>query len=86
MYYSYHRIIGARWTPKVNMLKIRCGRCDAIFEHRADRWTVRCPSCGKQGGLGKIRHNWVHYEQGAKIRRVNSRPVSVPCGNLRKEG
>jgi len=60
MYSGYHRIIDVRWTPQINMLKMRCGGCDAIFEHRADRWTVRCPSCGKQGGLAKIRQDWVN--------------------------
>lgn len=55
----YHKIIDAKWTPYCNILIMKCGRCDAIFEHRANRWTVRCPSCGKQGGLEKIRKNYV---------------------------
>ena len=55
MYNRHTKIIDARWTPKVNMLVIRCGKCTSIFEHRTDRWTVRCPDCGRQSGLGKLR-------------------------------
>ena len=55
VYRGSTRIIGARWTKRFNLLKMSCGRCNAIFEHRADRWTIRCPSCGKQAGLGKVR-------------------------------
>lgn len=52
------RIIDARWTKTVNMLTIRCGKCMSIFEHRADRWQVRCPECGKQAGLNKLRKEY----------------------------
>ena len=54
-----HRIVGARWTCRINMLKIECGYCGGEFEHRSDRWRVRCPDCGEVGGLKQIRDDWV---------------------------
>jgi len=48
-------IVGARWTPKVNMLMICCTHCGNRFEHRADRWKVMCVKCGKYDSLKKIR-------------------------------
>lgn len=48
------KIIGARWTLRYNVLKIVC-ECRAVFEHRADRWSVICPSCGRLGSLADIR-------------------------------
>ena len=55
---GYHKIIDAKWTPKMNLLVVRCGGCDAIFNHRSDRWTVRCPRCGKQGHLARMREEY----------------------------
>jgi len=52
------KIMGARWTPKVNMLLIHCS-CNSTFEVRADRWNVRCPSCGKDEHLSKLRDGYV---------------------------
>ena len=49
------KIVGARWTPRVNMLVIVCD-CGREFEHRADRWRVRC-TCGCQGHLAELRDN-----------------------------
>ena len=49
-------ITSARWTPRVNLLTIRCS-CGRLFEHRADRWQVRCV-CGRQEGLGAIRERY----------------------------
>ena len=49
------KIVDARWTPRVNMLVIVCD-CGHEFEHRADRWRVRCP-CGRQGHLAVLRDN-----------------------------
>jgi uncharacterized C2H2 Zn-finger protein len=57
MYKSYAKIIDARWTPQGNILIIRCGKCDAIFNHRADRFIVRCPTCSSSFGLEKMRRN-----------------------------
>jgi Zn finger protein HypA/HybF involved in hydrogenase expression len=52
-----HRIVGARWTPLVNMLELDCdGR---RFEHRADRWNVRCPHCGGIENLAVLRDRYV---------------------------
>jgi len=57
------KIIGYRWTWTVNMLLIRCA-CGAEFEHRADRWAVKCSSCGRRDSLGCLRQNatWVAGE------------------------
>jgi len=59
MYNTKTRILWAKWTPIINMLILKCGRCDAIFEFRCDRWTIRCPSCGKQDSINKLRKEWV---------------------------
>jgi len=48
------RIVDAKWTPRVNMLIIKCTACDRRFEHRADRWQVRC-ECGQERHLGALR-------------------------------
>lgn len=48
------KIINARWTPKVNMLIIRCD-CGHEFEHRADRWGVKCLNCKRQEHLQRMR-------------------------------
>ena len=53
------KISGARWTDTVNILIIRCENCNAIFDHRSNRWTVRCPTCGTQGGLNKLREEYI---------------------------
>ena len=60
-FYTLHtKIIDAKWSPEVNYLIMKCGRCSAIFEHRADKCTVRCPSCGKQSGLDKLRGEYYY--------------------------
>ena len=48
------KIIDAKWTPKVNLLKIKCP-CGVEFWHRADRWTLQCPECGHQEGIVALR-------------------------------
>jgi hypothetical protein len=58
VYQGLSRITDVRWTPKVNMLIVTCGRCDAVFEHRADRWVSTCPSCNKQVHINKLRERW----------------------------
>lgn len=54
------KIVGARWTPGINMMVIACS-CGRQFEHRADRWIVHCPQCKRQEHLGSLRENvtWV---------------------------
>jgi predicted RNA-binding Zn-ribbon protein involved in translation (DUF1610 family) len=47
-------IVDASWTPEVNWLKIRCS-CGQHFEHRADRWWVRCPECGRREHIEVLR-------------------------------
>ena len=47
------RIVDARWTPVVNMLLIQCD-CGRTFEHRADRWNVRC-TCGRRENIHWLR-------------------------------
>lgn len=44
------KIIDVRWTPTMNILKIRCD-CGKEFERRADKVKVTCPSCYKIGDL-----------------------------------
>ena len=48
------KIIDTKWTPKVNLLKIKCS-CGEEFWHRADRWTLQCPECGRQEGIVALR-------------------------------
>lgn len=52
------RIAGAKWSIKVNILKIECG-CGRAFNHRADRWHVRCPTCKKMERLDVLRKRYV---------------------------
>jgi len=52
------KIIDTEWTPKVNILHIRCNCCARVIKHRADRWWVYCP-CGNKRNLGKIREDYV---------------------------
>lgn len=47
-------IIDARWTSKVNIIKIKCS-CGKEFETRADRNKVLCPKCGNRGILIKLK-------------------------------
>jgi hypothetical protein len=54
-------IVGARWTPSINMMEVRC-QCGITFDHRADRWTVRCP-CGRTDHLQKLRDRYVPQNQ-----------------------
>lgn len=48
------KISNARWTDDVNMLIIEC-ICGKRFEHRADRWIVKCPYCFRQDHLQRMR-------------------------------
>lgn len=48
------KIIDAEWTPRCNLLVIRCG-CGVRFRHRADRWRVQCPFCERRGHLRDLR-------------------------------
>ena len=49
-------IVDARWTPQVNILIIRCNKCQRIIEHRADRWTVHCPRpCSNYANISALR-------------------------------
>ena len=51
-------ILDARWTPTVNMYKIRCG-LGHEFEHRADRWRVECPVCGLRDHMHRLRSRYI---------------------------
>ena len=51
------QITDAKWTPKVNLLKIKC-RCGNEFWHRADRKKVKCFRCGHIDYLGPIRKRY----------------------------
>lgn len=50
-------IIGAVWTPEVNLLLLVCD-CGKSFWHRADRWSVRC-SCGRMDRLNTVRERFI---------------------------
>lgn len=49
------KIVDAEWAPKVNLLHILCDKCQKIFKHRCDRWTVYCTHCGASGCMQKMR-------------------------------
>jgi hypothetical protein len=51
------RIVDAHWTEAINMLVIAC-TCGSRFEHRSDRWSVRCPGCRRDAHLGVLRDNY----------------------------
>jgi len=55
------RIVDVRWTPAINMLVIAC-ECGRRFEHRADRWMVRC-SCGRREQIEEMRDRWLREHQ-----------------------
>lgn len=42
------------WTESINMLIILCS-CGHEFNHRSDRWVVKCPSCKNKENLQTIR-------------------------------
>ena len=52
------KITGAHWTPQVNVLHITCA-CGMCFDHRADRWRVCCPWCGRCADLTELRGTFV---------------------------
>ncbi len=41
------KIIDVDWTPRYNILLIKCD-CEGVFKHRADRRKVECPKCHKK--------------------------------------
>lgn len=41
-------VIGARWTPQINVIYIKCA-CGLIFEIWANNSGVVCPKCGAMG-------------------------------------
>ena len=55
------RIVDARWTQAINMLVIAC-ECGRRYEHRADRWVVRCP-CGRTARIEQLRDRWLKEHQ-----------------------
>ena len=52
---SQVKIVDAEWTPQINMMVILCD-CGVRFRHRADRWHVRCPQCGRRDHLRELRN------------------------------
>jgi len=61
------KIINAEWTPKVNMLVIKC-KCNNKFYHKADRIKIKCPKCGKIGNCFDVKNNGVHFERKIKTK------------------
>jgi len=50
---SKFKVVDARWTAQVNMLKVRCPNCSNEFETRADRFNAKCPRCNQRGQVKK---------------------------------
>ncbi len=46
-----HWITDGRWSAKVNLLQVWCASTGQGFEHRADRFDVRCPYCNAKGSV-----------------------------------
>jgi len=38
-------VVDVRWTPRVNVLVIRCD-CQVTFDHPANYAQAQCPACG----------------------------------------
>lgn len=49
------KLLGARWTARVNFLQVRCD-CGKEFEHRADRWHIKCPVCVRNTTINSVRN------------------------------
>jgi hypothetical protein len=67
------RITDVEWTPRVNLLTVRC-ECGAQWKHRADRWKVRCPNrvCSRTENLAALRDRWVEeHKQMATVQQVS---------------
>ena len=65
------KIIGAGWTPKYNLLEIRCS-CKRIFDTRADRHNVKCPFCKKMTKVYNLREDYCRKNRGGINERVKS--------------
>jgi hypothetical protein len=48
------RIVGARWRPETNILRIQC-HCGHRFPHPANRSWIDCPECRAGANLHKVR-------------------------------
>ena len=57
------RIVDAFWTKVINYLVILCD-CGKQFNHRSDRWNVRCGFCGKVGNLQTLRDRYLNEKEG----------------------
>jgi len=64
-------IIDAKWTPKVNLLKIKCC-CGNKFYHRADRKKVKFFNCNRAGYLWFIRKQYRMQNQRKITENVNN--------------
>ncbi len=64
------KIINAKWTPKVNMLLIKCD-CGNKFWQRADRMKVYCSKCFKVGNNFDIKNKGVYFERNIKNVKTN---------------
>jgi len=59
------KIIDARWTPRINMLLIKCW-CSYEFWHQSNRWRAKCGKCGSENNLGKIRDRYLEENRNEK--------------------
>lgn len=66
------KIIGAEWSNLINYLRIEC-ICDKIFLHRADRWRVVCPRCGRYSNLSTLREKYLKERKEQNERNSNGK-------------
>jgi len=52
------KIIDVKWTPSVNIFRIKCD-CQYEFDHRADRWKVKCKVCNRVSNIEPLRNEFV---------------------------
>jgi predicted RNA-binding Zn-ribbon protein involved in translation (DUF1610 family) len=60
------RLRDAEWTPEINLLLIDCD-CGQRIKHRADRWKVRCPACGREDNLHRLREDYVRQRKQSEL-------------------
>ena len=62
---NYIDILGATWTPKVNVYDLKCD-CGHEFKYRCDRRRIRCPGCSVWNNVDDIRDRYVNFFSGEK--------------------
>jgi len=52
------KIVYVSWHRDVNRLIVEC-ECGNLFAHRTDRFSARCPECGRRTTINALRRQWV---------------------------